>query len=306
MSVTALAFLIVGCVLVGGFLLSYPIVNGFLYVRFFKRRKERKLEAAQLANAYYNDVREEIVSAAARMTARPCKTLTCTAGDGVSLSARLYGGGSQTLVLLYHGAFASPFHNFAVIGEDLLRAGYDLLVPDQRAHGKSGGKRIFYGGREGDDLLRWLGLLKQFPYRRIALYGVSMGAAAVGFAADRIEDPRVTALVSESGFTSLSALFGWICRARHLPRWLLWDAYALGKRGGNGGKTQEHYARTRIPVLFLHGEKDTVVPPEESEKNFAACASEKRLLLIPDAGHAVACVKGGIQTRQKIIDFIGE
>lgn len=304
MSVTALALLIVGCTLVGGFLLSYPIVNYCLYVRFFKRRERRKLERAQLANAYYDGVREEIVSAVTRMEARPFRKLTCTAGDGVVLSARLYEGGADTLVVLYHGAFASPWQNFGVIGEELLRAGCDLLAPDQRAHGESGGKRIFYGEREGDDLLRWLGLLKDFPYRRIALYGVSMGAAAIGFAADRIEDPRVMAIVPECGFTSLSALFGWICRQRHLPRWLLWGAYALGKRGGCGGRTQEHYAHCHIPVLFLHGEEDTVVPPGESEKNFAACAAEKGLLLIPGAGHAVADVKGGIQTRQKIINFI--
>lgn len=305
MPVTALVLLIAGCTLVGGFLLSYPIVNYFIYVRFFKRREGRKLERARLKDAYYDGVREEIVSAAARMEARPCKRLTCTAGDGIALSARLYEGGSDRLVVLYHGAFASPLHNFGVIGEDLLRAGYGLLIPDQRAHGESGGERIFYGEREGDDLLCWLKLLKEFPYRRIALYGVSMGAAAIGFAADRIEDPRVTALVSESGFTSLSALFGWICRQRRLPRWLLWGAYALGRRGCRGGQTQEHYAHSHIPVLFLHGEQDTVAPPAESEKNFAACASEKHILLIQGAGHAVANVKGGIQTRQKIIDFIG-
>lgn len=305
MSVTALALLIVGCTLVGGFLLSYPIVNYCLYVRFFKRREKRKLEKAQLADAYYEGVRGEILSAAARMEARPFKKLTCTAGDGVVLSARLYEGGSDRLVLLYHGAFASPLHNFGVIGEELLRAGYDLLIPDQRAHGESGGGRIFYGEREGDDLLCWLGLLKEFPYLRIALYGVSMGAAAIGFVSDRIEDPRVTAIVSESGFTSLSALFRGICRQRRLPRLLLWGALALGRRGGSREDTQAHYARSHIPVLFLHGEEDTVVSPGESEKNFAACAAEKQLLLVQGAGHAVANVKGGIQTRQKIINFIG-
>lgn len=305
MPVTALVFLIAVCALAGGFVLSYPIVNGLLYVRFFKRRAKKKLERAQLADAYYDGVREEILSAAARMEARPCRRLACTAEDGVHLSARLYEGGSDRLVLLFHGVFASPWHNFGVIGEELLRAGYSLLLPDQRAHGESGGKRIFYGGRESGDLLCWLKLLKTFPYKKIAVYGVSMGAAAVGFAADRIDDPRVTALISECGFTSLSALYRGVCKKRHLPRWLLWGAFALGGRGVPKEGTQEHYARTQIPVLFLHGEQDAVVSLEESEKNYAACASEKSLLLVRDAGHAVANVKGGIQTRQKIIDFIG-
>ena len=36
-------------------------------------------------------------------------------------------------------------------------------------------------------------------------------------------------------------------------------------------------AHTDIPILFIHGEAD------------AACASPKRLLTIPGAGHAVSC-----------------
>ena len=48
-------------------------------------------------------------------------------------------------------------------------------------------------------------------------------------------------------------------------------------------------AHTDIPILFIHGEADDFVPCAMSRENYAACASPKRLLTIPGAGHAVSC-----------------
>ena len=39
------------------------------------------------------------------------------------------------------------------------------------------------------------------------------------------------------------------------------------------------------PVLFVHGGKDEVVPSGMAEECMAACASEKKILTIADAGH---------------------
>ena len=50
----------------------------------------------------------------------------------------------------------------------LLRHGYATLIPDARAHGRSGGNIPTYGVLEADDIRRWFDLI-QNPHGRIAL-----------------------------------------------------------------------------------------------------------------------------------------
>ena len=71
-------------------------------------------------------------------------------------------------------------------------------------------------------------------------------------------------------------------------------------------KTEEHLSKTDIPIFFVHGEDDTVVPASHSERNFNACRSEKRLETVKNAGHACAAVVGGKELRDKIFIFLGD
>lgn len=71
-------------------------------------------------------------------------------------------------------------------------------------------------------------------------------------------------------------------------------------------KTEEHLSKTDIPIFFVHGEDDTVVPASHSERNFNACRSEKRLEIVKNAGHACAAVVGGKELRDKIFLFLGD
>jgi len=54
--------------------------------------------------------------------------------------------------------------------------------------------------------------------------------------------------------------------------------------------TMEALKNTTIPVLFIHGSDDHFVPIEMTYENYKACASEKRLLVVPGAGHAMSYI----------------
>ena len=47
----------------------------------------------------------------------------------------------------------------------------------------------------------------------------------------------------------------------------------------------------RIPVLFIHGEKDELVPSSMALRLYGAARCEKQLLIVPEAGHAEAADK---------------
>lgn len=50
----------------------------------------------------------------------------------------------------------------------------------------------------------------------------------------------------------------------------------------------EAMSRCQVPVIFFHGEADDFVPCEMSQKNYDACVTHKRLVIVPDAGHGLA------------------
>ena len=52
--------------------------------------------------------------------------------------------------------------------------------------------------------------------------------------------------------------------------------------------TTEALANCKVPVLFIHGTDDNFVPVEMTYKNYKACASDKRLFIVPGAEHGMS------------------
>lgn len=292
---------------VTGFIISYIIVNYLLYAKFFRRPDEKKIKRLALKDSCYDGCREEILSAAGRMESLPSERIYCVAKDGTKLSARYYKNGNKKLVMFCHGAHALPWNNFAVIGEDFYKEGYDILLIDERAHWDSGGQFITFGSAENEDVLCWLDLLKENSAEEIVLYGISMGATAIAMASDRITDGRVKAMVLDCGFVSLYGLERGIIEKRKVPFWIVGAAFNYGSfraKASPKEKAGDHLAKTNIPALFVHGGEDAVVDKWQGMENFNACASEnKEFILVEGAGHTLASVLGGRKTRDKILKF---
>ena len=49
----------------------------------------------------------------------------------------------------------------------------------------------------------------------------------------------------------------------------------------------EALKKCKVPVIFYHGESDDFVPCDMSRACFEACASRKKLVTIPGAGHGL-------------------
>lgn len=302
-------FLITLLVLVLGFVISYLTVNLIMYNRFFKKQPSERMEKGALRDSYYNPFLDEIKSAVRRMEKLPFERVTCLSRDNLNLSAKYYANKKEKIVVFCHGVHAVPWNNFSVIGEDFYKAGYDILLIEQRAHWQSEGKYITYGISEGNDILCWLEWLKSSPVKEIVLYGVSMGAASIAFASDKITDQRVKAMVLDCGFTSFNDLRLHIFQRIRLPFWMAYFAFLLGRKKAKiplKENTKSHLSKTTIPTLFIHGDADYVVPKEHSIANFEACSARKELIIVEKAGHAVACVQGGLDIRKRILDFVGK
>lgn len=194
------------------------------------------------------------------------------AADGIALAGWLFtrGHGSRGTVLVTHGSGGSRDHATAYAAF-LLDGGFDVLAPDARGHGESGGFAT-YGVREADDVVRWAAWIRaRTPGACVYALGTSMGGAHVLMA--EASRPTFCAIVSDSAFaTLLDAGLDRIGRRLGVGdtgRWLGWPAAYAGiaylrvRSGVNllDAAPAGAIARVHAPLLLIHGDADRHTPP---------------------------------------------
>ncbi|MBR6950102.1 MAG: alpha/beta hydrolase [Oscillospiraceae bacterium] len=207
--------------------------------------------------------------------------------------------GSVRTVVCVHGYRATGIDNFAPVLPVLAGMGCDILLIDQRACGASEGNAITFGMKERLDVLDWCRWLtgERGCTHPIFLDGISLGCSTVLMASDLELPANVRGIIADCGFTSAREIIASVMkRMLKIPPGPVMPLLQLAARIELGMpldavNTEECVRRTRIPILFAHGEQDHFVPPEMGKRNYAACASPKRLLLSPDAAHGETWLK---------------
>ena len=64
---------------------------------------------------------------------------------------------------------------------------------------------------------------------------------------------------------------------------MLWGGFDIEK-----DSPMEAVKRTRVPVVFIHGDTDNFVPYDMSVRLHEACVSKKKMVTIGGAGHGLA------------------
>ncbi len=281
-----------------------PAVVAFFKV--FERKDCPALDEMDLAATPYAPCADTLRARYARMKSEPSEEIALTAFDGTELRAQLYARGSRRLAVLLHGYRSAPLNTFCTQASDLLDGGFDVLLPWQRAHGPSGGKRSTLGIWESRDLLSWLRRADE-SYDEVLVYGISMGAAAVAYASTEFP-ASIRAMVHDCGFISPRAQLMSDCAKRHIPGPLVVPVMELMARVFLGIRLDDpvtrYLAEAKTPALFLHGEADRSVPFAAGRIAFAVCASEKDSFFLPGAGHTLCYPAGGEEARAKLFDLI--
>ncbi|NWF70565.1 MAG: alpha/beta fold hydrolase [Chloroflexi bacterium] len=170
--------------------------------------------------------------------------------------------------------------------------GYGLLMLDLRNSGSSGGAATSLGYWEALDVeaaFAFLAAQPEVDAERIALYGVSMGGAAVIRAAADL--PNVRALIVEATYVNMLDVVGdGVQRRTGLPPWpfaniILWLA---GRESGAdlfAVDSEAALASITVPILIMHGTNDETVSVAHAERLYAAANEPKQLWLLEVAGH---------------------
>lgn len=225
----------------------------------------------------------------------PHEDVEITSADGLTLRGRYYECDPLApMELMIHGYRGNAERDMCGGVFRAFSLGRNALVIDQRASGRSDGHLITFGVKERQDCLKWVEYIRERfgPEQKIILTGISMGAATVLMASGMELPDNVIGVLADCGYTSAEDIMKKVLRQIHLPK-CLYQLVRLGGRLFGGFDLSEASAieavkNCKVPVVFFHGETDNYVPWEMSRRNFEACQSEKRLVLVPGAGHGLS------------------
>lgn len=173
--------------------------------------------------------------------------------------------------------------------------GFSVLVFDYRGYGLSQGSfphelQVYEDSQAAWNYLRDT---RRIPSEQIVIYGESLGGAiALDLA---IKHPDAGGLIMQSSFTSMAEVIQHRKVLQIFPIDLL-----LTEQFNSLSKMRSLH----IPVLFLHGQGDSVVPFAMSQQLYNAAAEPKQLFLIPDADHVRIYQPGNYSYLKAIQQFV--
>lgn len=242
-------------------------------------------------------------------------TFTPEDGDG-QMSAYFIpapGGNRDKAVIISHGykGNGETMSNYAKMFHEL---GFNVLLPDDRAHGKSAGKYINFGWLDRLDYQEWLKrMIKRLGQQvKIVLFGVSMGGATVEMMSGEDLPPQVKCIIADCGYSSIRKELTYLLKRQyHLPKYPIYpmvstiNRHRLGFYLGDVDST-EQLAKNKLPIFFIHGEKDVYVPSSMAWENYRATHAPKKIWIVKNATHAESFWINPDEYRQHIVDFLKE
>ncbi|MBN2560555.1 MAG: alpha/beta hydrolase [Phycisphaerae bacterium] len=232
-------------------------------------------------------------------------------------------------LIIFAPEYKSDRHTSARYCRALLAAGYDVFSFDFRGHGDSAAEegytpRQWASDREVTDMEgaiafaeHWLD--EQGRPIELGLFGISRGACAAILAS--AESASVKAIVTDGVFSSDCTLELFMKRwarifarvrvlyENHPPefwRFLRWCVFLTCRFKLKCNYPSVRKTLTRMiprPMLFIHGERDSFIPVEQSRLLYALSAQPKHLWTVPNAKHNQSVDARPAEYARRIVEF---
>ena len=272
-----------------------------LHLAITGRRYTPETLETQLSKPAYQEIKDASLASTDWVRAHEHQELHVMSYDGKLLHATfLPKENAKGTILLFHGYRSCWQIDFGLVLPYYYdELGYQLLLIDQRAHGQSQGKYLTFGVRERMDVISWTTYMGQLLGQDapLVLGGLSMGATTVLMASCFEFPANVRAIIADCGFTNPMDIAKSVLHRDYpqAPLGLLLPVCSFFTRlfagfGLNDASTLDAVRESRYPILFIHGTGDTFVPCDMTKQAFAACTSEKELVLVDGAEHGKSYV----------------
>lgn len=243
--------------------------------------------------------------------------ITLKSFDGLNLTSTLIMNENPTnkFIVLVHGVsicYVGSLKYFDIFYKN----GFNVLIVNQRRHGKSEGKYSTYGFYEKYDVNMWIEYLKSRFGNDIilGLHGESMGAGTV-METIPLND-SIKFVIEDCGYSNFYELIGFqitheyknrIIRKILQPSLIFANFFMKAKAKFSMKKIVpiDIVASASLPMMFIHGKEDYFVPWYMSVDLYKAkTKGYKELYLVEGAKHAEALEVNKTLYEKKIMTFI--
>lgn len=302
------AFFVVLCIVVVFTAALYYLYYAIFCYPLKKRSDVHDIPESRLYKIHRNNMLEVVNE----MENTPFEEVSICSTDGYRLYGKLYHIKENAPLMLffhgYHGTYAwDGYGVFQICRNNEI----NILMVDERTHGKSEGKATTFGIRERYDCKLWTEYaVSRFGEKTdLILAGVSMGAATVMMASTLGLPENARAIVADCGFSEPAAIIKETIRKMKLPVKPFYLLVSLGAHVFGGFDLKEATAlsavkKLQIPILFIHGKEDTVVPLSMCEELYESCAGKKEKLIVEEADHANSAVVDFEAYERAVMDFL--
>jgi fermentation-respiration switch protein FrsA (DUF1100 family) len=241
-----------------------------------------------------------------------------TAADGTKLVGNYVPAATKTnkTVIVIHG-FGVEHKAMAPYGDMFHNMGYNVLMPDDRAAGKSEGKYIGFGYLDAKDYKEWVNevIKKNGSDSEIVVMGASMGAATTMMLSGMNPPSQVKAYIEDAGYTSVyDEIYYQAGDMYGMPKWLaktLVPVVSLYSKVLAGydyyeASAEKLLAKNTRPMLFIHGADDTFVPTKFLEPLYKASNGPKEKYLVKGAKHVQSYEVDPAAYEQKVSGFLAK
>lgn len=243
--------------------------------------------------------------------------ITLKSFDGLNLTSTLIMNENPTnkFIVLVHGVsicYVGSLKYFDIF----YRNGFNVLIVNQRRHGKSEGKYSTYGFYEKYDVNMWIEYLKSRFGNDIilGLHGESMGSGTV-METIPLND-SIKFVIEDCGYSNFHELIGFqithayknrLVRKILRPSLIFANFFMKTKAKFSMKKIVpiDIVSSTSLPMMFIHGKEDYFVPWYMAVDLYKAkTKGYKELYLVEGAKHAEALEVNKILYEKKIMTFI--
>ena len=189
-----------------------------------------------------------------------------------------------------------------------LELGFNCVIYDLRGHGENERTFTTYGILEGADLKLLIeDTRNRHPeLEQLGLHGESLGASSTITALKY--RPDVDFVVADCGFADIMNVLREGYRSADAPVFLA-DLADLGARiryrySLKSMRPIDSLNENEIPILFIHGEDDTFILPENAQAMYERTKGIREIHLIPEAGHAESILKAPDKYKEYVDSFL--
>ncbi|PWY69511.1 protein bem46 [Aspergillus heteromorphus CBS 117.55] len=206
--------------------------------------------------------------------------------------------GRDITVLMFHGNAGNIGHRIPIakVLQDML--GCNVLMLEYRGYGLSTGTPDETGlKRDAQTGLDYIRQRAETRDSKIIVYGQSLGGAvSINLVANNQDNGAVAGLILENTFLSIRKLIPSVFPpARYLARFChqYWTSEDIIPK------------ITKVPILFLSGLKDEIVPPSNMTQLFAISKSDRKIWrTLPNGAHNDSVAEPGYF--EHILSFVTE